>query len=253
MTKGKSKNSNSVNDKNIDPYADYSINDIIIDWFKYPTLHISQRIGTCIKAIQEYGDISSDLEIIEENIKYINDLVKSSKVNQINTKKTENKLYRAIVGEKEFTAKNIFDSVVNNYREANICESQSLTILANCCSLLPMLERDEIGMTAKDVLLSKKLEKLVLMKSAEALGYWTAKLEIMKQNKSNVEIRTSKKESRKAELKEWLTTMKPKECRRKAQQKWDVSERTVLKWLQEIRDEETSIMRKKDVDTQKRC
>jgi len=82
--------------------------------------------------------------------------------------------------------------------------------------------------------------------SCEALGYWTAKLEMMKQNKNNVSRRTTTKEKRKTELKEWMKTMKAKEYRLKAMQKWDVSERTILNYEQEINGERTAILRKKD-------
>jgi predicted solute-binding protein len=67
----------------------------------------------------------------------------------------------------------------------------------------------------------------------------------MKQNKDNVKQRTTTKEKRKAELKEWMKIMKIKDCRLRAQKEFDVTERTVLKYLQEIRDEKTAIMRKK--------
>lgn len=70
--------------------------------------------------------------------------------------------------------------------------------------------------------------------SNEALGYWTAKLEIMKKNKMNVKTRTDKKEEHKNKLKEMLKTMSKKECRIKAQEKFGITDRTVLNYLHEI-------------------
>lgn len=106
---------------------------------------------------------------------------------------------------------------------------------------------------SKDKILKKDMRKFALLEhkmrdtSCEAIGYWTAKLEEKKRNQENVKTRTTKKEKNKAILKEWMTTMKPNEYRLRAQKEFEKTERTILKWLQEIKDEKTAIMRKKDV------
>ena len=87
---------------------------------------------------------------------------------------------------------------------------------------------------------------ILFAKSNEAIGYWTAKLEMMKQNKDNVKPRTTAKEKHKAELKKWMKTMSKKECRLKAQKEFDVTDRTALNYLKEIKNEETAFLRKKD-------
>lgn len=127
-----------------------------------------------------------------------------------------------------------------------IRERQSLTDLSQSCIMLGSHYLIEKNIQKKDMRQFARLEHDLRDTSCEALGYWTAKLEIMKQNKDNVKTRTNKKEERKAELKEWMKTMKPKQYRLKAMQKWEVSERTVLNYIQEIEDEKTAIMRKKD-------
>ncbi|HQP25885.1 MAG TPA: hypothetical protein PLP16_12005 [Smithellaceae bacterium] len=91
------------------------------------------------------------------------------------------------------------------------------------------------------------LDDRISRKAHETVGYWTAKLDEMRRNHENIKVRTDKKEKRKVQLRQWMKTMKPKALRIKAQDEFDVSERTVLNWLKEIRDEETAILRNKDV------
>lgn len=82
------------------------------------------------------------------------------------------------------------------------------------------------------------IEVILMQKSYEAIGYWTAKLEENMRNLGNLEKRIKEKAERKNELREWIkTTMKPAERHLKAMEKWKVSERTILKDEQEIREE----------------
>ncbi|MRS02187.1 hypothetical protein EG832_03005 [bacterium] len=100
--------------------------------------------------------------------------------------------------------------------------------------------------TEKEMLRFFVLEDNLSSMAHEAIGYFTAKLETRITNTDNVRIRTKLKEERKNLLREWMKTMKPQDYRLKAQKEFDVRDRTVLKWLQEMRDEKTAIVRKKD-------
>jgi len=81
------------------------------------------------------------------------------------------------------------------------------------------------------------MELILMQKGYEAIGYWTAKLEEKMRNYGNIKKRIQDKEKRKNELREWIKTMKPAERHLKAMDKWKVSERTILKDEQEIREE----------------
>ena len=131
-------------------------------------------------------------------------------------------------------------------KNINPYDSKASELLIDACRCLSAsaVEYDEFSKDEKQQFIHSN--HALNMKAHEAIGYWTAKLEIKKKNKNNVGTRTKTKESRKAELQEWMKTMKPKEYRLKAQEKWNVSERTVWNYEQEMKDEKTSILRKND-------
>jgi len=85
----------------------------------------------------------------------------------------------------------------------------------------------------------------IIEKAYELMGYWTAKVEKSRSSIPGTKKKITDKENRKALLKEWMKTMKPKDLRRKGQSEFDVTDRTILKYLQEIRGEETAILRNK--------
>ena len=86
-------------------------------------------------------------------------------------------------------------------------------------------------------------EHLIRSKASEALGYWTAKFEIMKQNKENVKTRTTNKEANKTKIKKWMKTMKPDKCRIKALTKLGIKDRTYLTYVHEIHEENNARIR----------
>jgi len=149
----------------------------------------------------------------------------------------------------DINTKIIFDYVDELIGKCNVRERQSLMVLKTVCVALGMSADERRKMTDKEKYGFVLLEGRLRSKSNEAIGYWTAKLEMMKQNKNNVKVRTTKKQKRKDLLRQWLKAMKTKELCLRAQKEFDVSERTILKYLQEIRDEETAILRNKDVTT----
>lgn len=127
----------------------------------------------------------------------------------------------------------------------NPYDQQVPGLFPTACKCLIGVAEDYDELTDREKTSFLFAERALTMKGNEAIGYWTAKLETKKTNKKNVKIRTTKKDDRKTELKEWMKTMKAKEYRLKAMQRWDVTERTVLHYEQEIRGEKTPIMRKK--------
>lgn len=140
----------------------------------------------------------------------------------------------------------IFEYVNELIGKSNVCEQQSLMMLKTACVTLGTSADERKKMNDKEKYGFVLLEGRLRSKANEAIGYWTAKLEMMKQNKANVKPRTTKKEKHKEELKEWMKTMSKKECRLKAQKEFDVTDRAVLNYLKEIKAEETAFLRKKD-------
>lgn len=101
-------------------------------------------------------------------------------------------------------------------------------------------------------LLFTKIDDDIRSLSCEAIGYWTAKLERAITNQTNVSKRTNEKETNKKILKDWLSKIidlkdkkEVKALRLRAMDKFGKTERTILKWMQEIKEEST-LMRKKD-------
>ncbi len=132
----------------------------------------------------------------------------------------------------------------------NTRERKSLETFLICCLNIDYLYSPEIfdKATNREKSLIIMIDDVLVKTSLEALGYWTAKLEEMKRNKKSVKKRTDTKEDYKAKLKEMLKTMSKKECRIEAQAKFKVTDRTILNYLKEIKEEKTAILRKnKDI------
>ena len=117
---------------------------------------------------------------------------------------------------------------------------ETLIDLTSCCWKIAHKKEihpeDTISFFMADWLATKLTDR--------AIGYWTRKLEEMDRAKKNVQKRTKTKEAHKTKLKEWMKSMKPKEYRRKAQEEFDVTERTILNYIKEIEQEKTAFLRK---------
>ncbi len=201
-------------------------------------IELTNRLTSCLDALEKYGEITIRKESLHHQLRVLNESLKED-INLIEMPVEghwfENKSFTEVSAD-EF----------GNLRLENIHDQRSLNMfLRHCLTLLFFNENSGVKMTDDEKREYNILEYLITGRAWETLGYWTAKLEIMKQNKDNVKQRTTTKEKRKAELKEWMKIMKIKDCRLRAQKEFDVTERTVLKYLQEIRDEKTAIMRKK--------
>jgi hypothetical protein len=143
--------------------------------------------------------------------------------------------------------KDLCDMTSKNIDKIKIHERQSLAILSQACYLLGLRYIVEINTCEKeDMRRFALLEHHLRDSTCEAIGYWSAKLKTMQQNQKNVRKRTTTKDNHKVQIVEWMKTMKPKDVRLLAQEKLDVTERTVLKYMQEIRDEQTAFVRNKD-------
>lgn len=234
---------NEAKEKKIDSI----LREVLASIYTRPLLFLSTRLVDLMNQLNKLDHVLRGLDIVGritfDLYEDIKSNIKSKYFNDYN-KRTRGKLNKG----KEYNIKNILDHVTESRITVNIYERQSLEVLADLGILLTSLrlefKNDEF--TKDDILRYRTLKHFLIMQSCEALGYWTAKFEMAKQNKNNVKTRTTKKEERKAMLKEWMQTMKAKEYRLKAMQKWDVSERTVLNYEQEIKGEKTAIMRKKD-------
>lgn len=125
-------------------------------------------------------------------------------------------------------------------------DQYDLELWLKCCATLFLLAANSKYITSEDdVALYDEALRRVIEKSNNALGYKKAELINKKRHRKNLDITTTRKQERINQLKEWMKTMKPKEYRRKAQDEWDLSERQVLNYIKEIREEEkTAILRK---------
>lgn len=241
MKKSKVKRSNPINKKN--PRQTIFSNPEAVHLLCFIGMtELAQRLSKCILALQEYDSFPTQSQMIDSISDTLNKGIQKGSHEIIFPIKKHDWSFM----EKYQIAQEVFDSVFRDLGNENIHEKQSLELcLKYCVALFVLCDEGRFKMTDDEKGKFNILEHLVIGKSNEVIGYWTAKLEMMKQNKNNVKIRTTKKDDRKTELKEWMKTMKAREYRLKAQQKWGVSERTVLHYEQEIRGEKTPIMRKK--------
>lgn len=136
-----------------------------------------------------------------------------------------------------------FGFVQETIEKCKITERECLEPLMFCCFNLSNQYLAKKKKQNKDKEKFTELADILRSKSCEAIGYHTAQLKGKKQGLKNVAKRIETKKSNKAQLKEMMKTMKPKEYRLKAQQTFGVTERTVLNWLKEIREEKTPILR----------
>jgi len=92
-----------------------------------------------------------------------------------------------------------------------------------------------------------KTEFILRDKAQQAIGYWSGKLKEKKSGRENAMVRTTKKEQSKDKIKTWIAEgMKTAAVRLKAQKEFEVTDRTVLNWLKEIKEEKAPVLRKKD-------
>jgi hypothetical protein len=145
------------------------------------------------------------------------------------------------------TPNEIFADIDRTLGPLDIQSQNILEVCLKCLTSLLYLRRDNLKMTDDDNYSYVVCEEYVKARSFEALGYWTAKIKRNKQNDENVKARTNIKEKRKAQLREWMKTISTKDCRLKAQKEFGITDRAVLNYLKEIKDEKTAFLRKKDV------
>lgn len=262
MKKIKGKKDNDVNFDVLSP-ADL---EKYLQWKATQLTVLGYKLNACIEALKKYVSFPNAIEVKNNIIEsYTSLMERVNKFRQdtgLSEKEAKEYIFcleatnddkspialvaRHKTTEHEVCMQDHLNRIEEILKTTKIPERQSLTALCQCCTLLGlqyMIKRDDVQ--KKDMRQFARIEHDLRDVSCEALGYWSAKLEMMKQNKNNVKMRTTKKDDRKTELKEWMKTMKAKEYRLKAMQKWDVTERTVLHYEQEIRGEKTPIMRKK--------
>ena len=260
-TKGKKENNMDTDVLTPDDLARF------LRWKATQLTILGHKLEYCIEALKKYIFLPNSKEVlsnITENYNFLMDSLKKFR-QDTELSEEEEKEYifcleatnddkspvalvaRYKTTEHEVCIQDHLNRIEEILKTTKITERQSLTALCQCCIILGLqywFKKDDVQ--KKDMRQFARIEHKLRDVSCEALGYWTAKLEMMKQNKKNVKIKTTRKDERKTELKEWMKTMKAKEYRVKAMQKWGVTERTVLVYEQEIRGEKTPILRKKD-------
>lgn len=203
-----------------------------------------ERIRSIKKALNQYGI----LPYFDDHVKHVSfrlqECLKSAKDKAI-IKNVKEDYFRLC---KMYPEKNHEEikTYISQLCRIKIQDKNIFDYLFNCCHYIMCLHGINDSAKTKDSIKTyEECERVLLMTGYEAVGYWTAKLEDMKQGKKNAMKRTDKKEARKAELRKWIAAgMKPAEYRLKAQQEFEVTDRTVLNWLKEIKDEKTSVLRK---------
>lgn len=206
---------------------------------------LAHQLKASIQPIQKRKKIPTYIEAASEIVKDSLASPEQFTLSVFNKKAKET--CRKIIGTKKVTALGIINYVTERLNKLDVKKIECLEILSHCCFCFSSLTFPEIDieMNRGEKFLYEDLKPQLMRISNGALGYWTKEQEIRKQKRDNLEITTIRKEERKTELRGWIETKKkPKEYRIEAQQKWGVSERTVLKYEQEIRDEKTAILRK---------
>jgi hypothetical protein len=234
MKKNKSKKSNPANQE------DNASLLITIFWTK----SLMERLSACLAKLEDYGDIPSFRESCFNIIK------EYKTTGTIDFSKCELIEFDDLSFILEKPSEEIINIIIEEAKQINIHISDSLASCIVFCMALLHLYKPAIRilLTEEDKIKLLIAERVAFQNAHEALGYWTAKLEEMKRNKKSVKKRTDTKEDYKAKLKEMLKTMSKKECRIEAQAKFKVTDRTILNYLKEIKEEKTAILRKnKDI------
>ena len=229
QSKSRKKKSATVNPE-ILPVANL---DSLLKWKALQLIVLGHKIFVCMFALKEYSNFPSDLAVYRH-------IYESSKTNQENTVTL---IATKCADLNINTLQECFNYVEENIKKSKIYERQSLEFLNLSCWILGVHSYEK-DIQEKDMIKFVHLEQILRNISCEAIGYWTAKLEEMKHGKNNAHKRTEKKEERKTKLREWMRTMKPKDYRLRAQKEFDITERTVLNWIQEIRSEKPPVLRK---------
>lgn len=240
----------------------------IDSYFKFAIL--AYRLQQCIHALNEYSNIPTQNDAstfvikelseseAEKNLKALlsGKTLPQSKREDDNIKELirdcTNALYslEEILKSMDKSERNHVNSihryVFNNIiQKSDISDEQSLQSLCDACCLFSLPQHNPgKKISDNDIKEVMNIEQLLITKVGEALGYWTVKLAAKKRGKNSVKKRTDIKEEYKSKLKEMMKTMKPQEYRLKAQQVFGVTDRTVLNWHKEIKEEKTAILRK---------
>lgn len=229
------KDASQTNDK-VENKNDFNIHYTVTDTSDKLFLNLLiDRLQECIKAQSEYNDIRTNEQFLVDGDREIRCGKKFAKSSDA-------------ISRTEFDIAT--DTLVMLTADAysNITDKQSLSVLLFCCKLINFIDVFNLDFqaTTGDVIKYHINKCFTMNKAHEVLGYWQPKAKQGKTNFENVKTRTTKKETRKDEIKEWLKTMTSKDLRLEAQRKFGITERTILNYLQEIRDEKTAIMRIKD-------
>jgi len=136
------------------------------------------------------------------------------------------------------STKKTFDYIQKSLQKIKIQKEDDLDSIQNLIHVIMGCGCDYDKLTDEEKEKFLLLEYLITAKTYEALGYWTSQVEHLKKHRINLHSKIRVKEQRKSQLKEWMKIMKPNKYRIQAQMEWDVKDRTVLLYEQEIRDEE---------------
>lgn len=195
--------------------------------YKMPKKLSLAEIGR-LKQLALKGMADDDCWNADEYINFLDDHFKKIKmrkvIDELNLKTTEE------------TLSYIYDLL----RKINIMEEDDLSFLCDLIWVFLSCGSDYQVMTEEEKERFMILEHFISARTREAIGYWTGRMPFVKTNTENVYSRTNDKEKRKVILKEWMADKKMtvKERHRKAMKEWDVSERTILNYEQQIRESE---------------
>ncbi len=267
MTKEKNKISNSLYDKDI---LSYKVP--LYKWKLSELLLLFLRLAQCLSALKKYSNIPKALETTDFSLNNFINVFQSfyekffpEMFPEIQSAMSEDDLrinfdhqwadhfIEHMIDESidrcekdlnNTTTLSISDYIYKQLKEIDIYKQDCLIPLNKLCVYFLALGNNYNEKTEDEKEKFILLEHIIRSQVCEALGYWTAKLEEMKRGKKNVKKRTDKKDEHKAILKEMLKTMSKKKCRIKAQEKFRVTDRTILNYLKEIEDEKTTFLRK---------
>lgn len=219
-------------------------------WKIHELFLLGNRLDQCLVAIADYNNIASDYKIPKvlslANVERLKQHICFSgseeswnadeEIEFLNTAFQKPK--KKIINELKFTTtEETLNYVHELLRKINIEDEDDLSFLCHLILIFIACGCDYEQMTEEEKEKFMILEHFISARTRETIGYWTGRMPFVIQMKENVKSRTDDKEERKAILKEWMNDKKmtPKERHIKAMQEWDITERTVLLYEQEIR------------------
>jgi hypothetical protein len=236
-----------------------------LQWRAKELFILGHKIHLCVLSLDKYYDFPSDAEVeksLGDNLVFLIKNLFSKGWHDTTGKRIEFSLITEphkplplnVIAEEKSDIPSEWDISVHEHCECimeklkliEVDTEQSLEDIGRQCALIGIrVAFIEKQLSKEDYRIFANVENELRDKAQQAIGYWTGKLKEKKSRRENAMARTTKKEQSKDKIKTWIAEgMKQATVRLKAQKEFEVTDRTVLNWLKEIKEEKAPVLRK---------